>query len=70
MPSVVATFPTLAEAKIVCSALRSAGFEAEVLDAHFGSVLSADLVGGFRITVPDEEAEEAEAFLEEVGREG
>ena len=67
--AVVATFPTLSEAQIACSALKAAGFDAAVLDEHVGTVLAVDLVGGFRLVTPEAELDDAEALLEQIARE-
>ena len=61
--SLVAAFPTLSEAQIACSALQAAGFDAQVFDDNFGRVMPIDLIGGFRIFAPEDEAPKAKAFL-------
>ncbi len=68
MSAVLKAFPTLTEAQIACGALRAAGFDAEVLDQYVGRVLSVDLIGGFRLVVPEHEERAAKALLDEIGR--
>ena len=69
MRAVLKAFPTLTEAQIACGALRAAGFDADVLDEHVGRVLAVDLIGGFRLVVPEEQEHAAKAVLDEIGRE-
>jgi len=64
--SVVAAFPGLMEAQIACGALRAAGFDAELFDQNFGGMLPTDLIGGFRIMAPEDQAPVAKAFLAEL----
>ena len=66
MRAVLKAFPTLTEAQIACGALRAAGFEAEVLDEYVGRVLSVDLMGGFRLVVPEEQERAARALLDQI----
>jgi hypothetical protein len=63
---VLKAFPTLTEAQIARGALRAAGFEAEVLDEHVGRVLAVDLIGGFRLVVPEGEERRARTLLDEI----
>lgn len=63
---VVAAFPGLMEAKIACGALRAAGFDVELFDENFGGMIPTDLIGGFRIVVPGDQATAAKAFLVEL----
>jgi hypothetical protein len=64
--AVLKAFPTLTEAQIACGALRAAGFDADVLDEFVGRVLSVDLIGGFRLVVPEDQARRARALLDEI----
>ena len=66
MRAVLKAFPTLTEAQIACGALRAAGFDADVLDEFVGRVLSVDLIGGFRLVVPEDQARRARALLDEI----
>ncbi len=54
------------EAQIACGALRAAGFDVELFDENFGGMLPTDLIGGFRIVVPDDQTSAAKAFLAEL----
>lgn len=66
--SVAANFASLSEAHVAAGALRAAGFDAQVFDDHFGTMVWMDqlAIGGFRIVVPVEERADARAFLREV----
>jgi len=66
--SVVAAFPSLMEAQIACGALCAAGFDAEVFDQNFGRVIPTDLIGGFRIMVPEDQDDAAKSFLAALAR--
>lgn len=61
----IARFHTLSEAEVAASVLRSAGIPALVADAHYLGVFWTDTIalGGFRLSVPEEEAEDAVAIL-------
>ncbi len=65
---VVAAFPGLMEAQIASGALRAAGFDVELFDENFGGMLPTDLIGGFRIVVPADQASAAKAFLAELAK--
>lgn len=60
---VVAAFSSLIEAQIACSALRSAGVAAQVMDHAFSSILPAAPLGGFRVGAPIGEAARARRLL-------
>ncbi len=60
---VVASFSSLIEAQIACSALRSAGVAARVMDQAFSSILPAAPFGGFRVGTPIGEAARARRLL-------
>ncbi len=66
--SVAANFASLSEAHVAAGALRAAGFDAQVFDDHFGTMVWMEqlAIGGFRIVVPVEERADARAFLREV----
>ncbi len=68
--ALVSAFPSLSEAQIACSALVAAGFDAQLFDENFGRVMAIDLVGGFRVMAPDDEAQRAQRYLEELTAEG
>ena len=61
---IVAAFSSLVEAQVVCSALRSAGIAAQVMDQNFSSILPAAPIGGFRVVAPIGEASRARRLLE------
>ena len=61
--SVLASFPSLMEAEVACGALYASGFDAQVLDVHFGAL---DSIGGFRIAVPEEQRIAAGALLDQL----
>ncbi len=63
---VVAAFSSLIEAQIACSALRSAGVAAQVMDQAFSSILPAAPIGGFRVGAPIGEGARARRLLESV----
>ncbi len=63
---VVAAFSSLIEAQIACSALRSAGVAAQVMDQAFSSILPAAPIGGFRVGAPIGEGVRARRLLESV----
>ena len=66
--SVVATYSSLPEAYIAAGALRAAGFDAEVFDGNFGSVVWMDQVaiGGFRVVAPQNDQTLAASVLEAI----
>lgn len=66
--SIVASFVDPTEAKVAAGALCSAGFEAVVLDQNFSSVdwMASQALGGIRVGVPEQELDEAAAFLREL----
>lgn len=66
--SIVASFVDPTEAKVAAGALGSAGFNAVVLDQNFSSVdwIASQALGGIRVGVPEEELDEAAAFLREL----
>jgi len=64
--AVVAAYPSLTEAQIACGALRAAGLRADVLDQNFGGVMPTDLLGGFRLVVPEDERVRAKAVLAQI----
>ena len=68
--NVVAALPGLIEAQIACGALRAAGFEAQLFDENFGGTLPTDLIGGFRIVVPDRQQAAARQLLAEFRKSG
>lgn len=53
----IARFHTLSEAEVAASLLRSAGIEALIADAHYGSVfwIEQRALGGFRLSVREED---------------
>ncbi len=65
---VVARFSSLVEAQIACSALRSAGVAAQVMDQAFSSILPAAPIGGFRLGAPIGEAARARRLLESASK--
>lgn len=62
----LARFHTLSEAEVAASVLRSAGIEAMIADAHYGSVFWAQqsALGGYRLSVLDEDLADARALLD------
>jgi hypothetical protein len=62
----VASFSSLIEAQVVCSALRSAGVEAQVMDPGFSSIIPAAPIGGFRVGCPIGDAARARRILKAV----
>ena len=64
----VATFSSLIEAQVVCSALRAAGISAELLDQNFSSLFPAAPIGGFRVGAPYGEAARARRLLREISK--
>lgn len=60
----VAAFPSLIEAQVVCSALRAAGVPAELMDQNFSSIFPTAQIGGFRVAAPFGEAKRARKLLE------
>ncbi len=67
---VVAAFSSLIEAQIACSALRSAGVAAQVMDQAFSSILPAAPIGGFRVGAPIGEGSRARRLLASVAGKG
>ena len=65
---IVATFSSLIEAQVVCSALRAAGISAELLDQNFSSIIPTAPLGGFRVGVPYGEAARARRLLKDLER--
>jgi len=65
---IVATFSSLIEAQVVCSALRAAGISAELLDQNFSSLFPAAPIGGFRVGAPHGEAVRARRLLKDLER--
>ena len=63
---VVAAFSSLIEAQVVCSALRSAGIAAQVMDQNFSSLFPTAQIGGFRVGAPIGEAARARRLLKEL----
>ncbi len=64
--SVAATFVSLVEAQIACSALTAAGFDAQVFDQNTAFV--ADRISGFRLMVPEDDGPAARSFLADLQR--
>jgi hypothetical protein len=64
----VAAFSSLIEAQVVCSALRSAGVAAQVMDQNFSSILPAAPIGGFRVGAPIGDGPRAKRLLESLSR--
>ena len=67
---VVAAFSSLIEAQVVCSALRSAGIAAQVMDQNFSSILPAAPIGGFRVGAPIGEGARAKRLLKDLSQGG
>jgi hypothetical protein len=69
--AVVASFTDLQEAHIAAGALCAAGLRAEVFDNQLGTVdwMIQRALGGFRLAVPDQEAQTARELLAEFARE-
>jgi hypothetical protein len=67
---VVARYSTLVEAEVACSALRGAGFHAEVLEATIVSMnwMYQTALGGLRVAVPESELPDATAYLADILR--
>ncbi len=63
---VVASFSSLVEAQIACSALRSAGVAAQLMDQAFSSILPTAPLGGFRVGAPVGEGARARRLLASV----
>lgn len=63
---VVASFSSLIEAQIACSALRSAGVAAQLMDQAFSSILPTAPLGGFRVGAPVGEGARARRLLASV----
>ena len=66
----VAAFSSLIEAQVVCSALRSAGVAAQVMDQNFSSILPAAPIGGFRVGAPIGDGARAKRMLKSMSGEG
>ena len=68
--AVAATFSSLSEAQIAAGALRASGFDAQVFDDNFGTMMWMDQVaiGGFRVIVPEAEQADSAAFLRDVAK--
>jgi hypothetical protein len=62
----IASFPSLIEAQIVCSALRSAGVRAELMNQNFSSVFPTTPLEGFRVACPFGEAARARRLLKSI----
>ncbi len=60
---VVASFSSLIEAQIACSALRAAGVAAQLMDQNFSSIIPAAPIGGFRLGAPIGEGARARRLL-------
>ena len=67
---VVASFASLIEAQVVCSALRSAGIAAEVMDQNFSSLFPTAQIGGFRVAAPIGDGARAKRLLKDLPRDG
>ena len=63
---IVASFSSLIEAQVVCSALRSAGIAAQVMDQNFSSIFPAAPLGGFRVGAPIGEGARARRLLKDL----
>jgi hypothetical protein len=63
---VVATFSSLVEAQVVCSALRSAGIAAQVMDQNFSSIFPTYRIGGFRVAAPIGDGARARRLLKDI----
>lgn len=59
----VATFSSSWEAELARARLETEGIPAIVADDHLGSLMSWNVVGGFKVRVAPEEKEEAERLL-------
>jgi hypothetical protein len=66
----VASFSTLIEAQVVCSALRAAGVPAQLMDQNFSSILPTQPLGGFRVAAPYGEAARARRLLASITGDG
>ena len=64
----VATFSSLIEAQVVCSALRAAGVGAQLMDPGFSSIIPTAPLGGFRVGCPIGEAARARRMLKALER--
>jgi hypothetical protein len=66
--AVVAVFVDLQEAQIAAGALRAAGLAAEVFDGQLGAVywIAQSALGGYRVVVPQAEAADALALLQQI----
>ena len=64
----IARFADVTEAQVAATALRASGIPATVQNEHFGQFyyLLQQALGGFRLLVPEVDAEDARAFLHEV----
>ncbi len=67
---IVATFSSLIEAQVVCSALRSAGIAAQLMDQNFSSILPSAQIGGFRVGAPIGDGARARRLLQTLSRPG
>ena len=65
----IATTYNIVEAEFYKNQLEAEGFEVYLADENIVGAfnLIANAVGGIKIKVPEEDAEDAEAFLEELG---
>lgn len=59
----IRTFTNQADAAVCLSALRAGGFEAVLLDEASNAWIYSGQAVPIRLQVPDEQAEEASAFL-------
>ncbi len=66
----VARFSTLVEAEVACSALRGAGFHAEILERALASIhwTYQTALGGLRVAVPASELQDAAGYLAAISR--
>ena len=64
----VASFSSLIEAQVACSALRAAGVPAQLMDQNFSSIFPAGPPEGFRIAAPIGEAARARRLLQSMQR--
>ena len=62
----IATFPSLVEAQIACSALQAAGVPAQLMDQNFSSVFPTTPPLGFRVAAPYGEAARAKRLLKAI----
>lgn len=62
---ILSAYPTLFEAQIIQGLLESHGIQATVLDQHAGGLAVPNAMGGIKVQIMEQDAEEAIAILKE-----